>query len=77
MPCLPGSTGSSLCQNPVCDENRCSKWICLYYWLGAGVVLSFELLTIGRTGWVAAVLMIGFFLWMICKLKSYKNGLGI
>lgn len=41
------------------------------------MVLSFELLTIGRTGWVAAVLMIGFFLWMICKLKSYKNGLGI
>ena len=54
-------------------KNRCSKWIRLYYWLGAGVVLTFELLTIGRTGWVVAVLMIGGFLWMICKLKSYKK----
>ena len=54
-------------------KNRCNKWIRLYYWLGAGVVLTFELLTIGRTGWVVAVLMIGCFLWMICKLKEYKK----
>lgn len=38
-----------------------SKWIRLYYWAGAGVALSLELLTIGRTGWLtAAVLAVAF-----------------
>lgn len=32
-------------------KNGSNKWIRLYYWIGAGVILSFELLTIGRTGW--------------------------
>lgn len=37
------------------------RWTKLYYWAGAGVVLSLELLTIGRTGWMtAAVLSLAF-----------------
>lgn len=54
-------------------KNQGSKWIKGYYWLGAGAVLSFELLTIGRTGWVVAILMIAFFLWMICRMKAYRK----
>lgn len=34
-----------------------SKWIKLYYWMGAGVVLSLEIMTIGRTGWFTAVIL--------------------
>ena len=34
-----------------------NKWIKLYYWMGAGAALSLELLTIGRTGWMTAVLL--------------------
>lgn len=38
-------------------RTRGSKWIKLYYWVGAGVVLSLELLTIGRTGWMTATVL--------------------
>ncbi len=30
------------------------KWIKLYYWLGAGVVMAFLFMTIGRTAWLTA-----------------------
>ncbi|MCH5339936.1 MAG: hypothetical protein J1E01_00580 [Acetatifactor sp.] len=33
------------------------KCIKLFYWVGAGMVLSLELLTIGRTGWMTAALL--------------------
>ena len=58
-------------------QRQCSKWIKLYYWVGAGVVLSFELLTIGRTGWLVAVVLVGLLLLMLSKInasrKWYKN----
>lgn len=54
-------------------KKECSKWIRIYYWLGAGAVLTFELMTIGRTGWGVAVLMVGCFLWMFCKMKEYRK----
>lgn len=54
-------------------RNQCSKWIRLYYWLGAGVVLAFEFMTIGRSGWITAVAMILFFLWFMSKLKEKKQ----
>lgn len=38
-----------------------SKWTKLYYWVGAGVLLSLEIMTIGRIGWITAfVLSIAF-----------------
>lgn len=36
---------------------KSSKWIKLYYWAVAGAVLSLELLTIGRTGWLTATIL--------------------
>ena len=45
------------------------RLIRLYYWLGAGVVLSFELLTIGRTGWVTAILLLLLFLGLLKKIR--------
>lgn len=38
-------------------KNKANKWVNMYYWVGAGVVLSFELLTIGRAGWMTAVVL--------------------
>lgn len=54
-------------------KKTCNKWIRLYYWVGAGVVLSFILLTIGRAAWIAAIVMIGLLLWFLSKLPSPKH----
>lgn len=58
-------------------KNHCSKWIKAYYWLGAGVVLAFEFMTIGRTGWLTAAVLVFFFLWMMRQSplgkKAWKN----
>lgn len=34
-----------------------NKWVRVYYWLGAGVLLSFLFMTIGRTAWLTAFVM--------------------
>lgn len=54
-------------------KNQSNKWVRVCYWIGAGMVLSFELLTIGRSGWLTSIILIGFFLWCICKVKAYKK----
>lgn len=56
-------------------KHQCSKWVRLYYWVGAGVVLSFELLTIGRAGWLTAIIFVGLFLWFLCKIQASKRWL--
>lgn len=54
-------------------KHSCSKWIKVYYWLGAGTVLSFLLLTIGRTGWITAIVLIGVSLWFLSKLEGARH----
>lgn len=56
-------------------KQQCNKWVRLYYWVGAGVVLSFELLTIGRAGWLTAIIFVGLFLWFLCKIQASKRWL--
>ena len=59
-------------------KNNCCKWIKIYYWLGAGTVLSFVFMTISRTGWLVAIAMVFFFLIfmnrMQLKKRLIKNG---
>lgn len=52
-----------------------SKWIRLYYWVGAGAVLSFELLTIGRAGWMTSIILILIFLQFLCKVRANRRWL--
>ncbi len=54
-------------------KKQFSKWIRCYYWLGAGVVLGFEFMTIGRSGWVTAIVMTIWFLWFMGRLKVQKR----
>ncbi len=60
-------------------RNQGNKWIRIYYWLGAGVSLSFLFMTIGRTAWLTAFLMGLVFLmslkWLRKKPNFLKNGL--
>lgn len=46
---------------------KANKWVRAYYWIGAGVVLSFELLTIGRAGWLTAVALVFAFIKFLGK----------
>ncbi len=56
-----------------------SRWARLYYWTGAGTLLSFEFLTIGRMGWITAVFLAAAFGVFLKKLKEsaklWKTGL--
>lgn len=58
-------------------RKNAGKWVKLYYWTGAGVVLSLELLTIGRTGWITAtVLSVAFCLFTKkCRIakRAWRN----
>ena len=62
-------------------KNQSNKWIRLYYWVGAGVLLSFELLTIGRMGWLTALFLVIAFLCFLAKVqlhgKWWKNLLAL
>lgn len=64
----------------ITKRNR-SKWIKLYYWIGAGIVLSFLFMTIGRTAWITAFLMGVLLLWFLRKIqrkkKLLRNGLAL
>lgn len=35
-----------------------NKWVKLYYWAGTGTLLGFIFMTIGRTGWMTAAIMV-------------------
>lgn len=48
-------------------------WIKLYYWLGAGVVLSYEFMSIGRAGWLGALFLGLVFVWSMGKLQKKKK----
>lgn len=54
-------------------KSTATKWMKVYYWVGAGTVLSFELLTIGRMGWLTAIFLIFVFLKFIRKFQSFKG----
>lgn len=45
----------------------------LFCWIGAGVALSYLLLTIGRTAWLTAILLVGLFLVLLCRLPGFKR----
>ncbi|MCM1113628.1 MAG: hypothetical protein NC399_10290 [Muribaculum sp.] len=46
-------------------RRECSRWIRIYYWLGVGALLGFLFMTISRTGWMtAAVLLMSLFLFL-------------
>ncbi len=50
-----------------------SRWIKIYYWLGTGVLLSFLFMTVSRTGWVTAAVLILVSLCVIRKITHKKN----
>lgn len=54
-------------------KRNANKWIKLYYWLGAGVVLSFLFLTVGRTAWIVAFVLVLLFLWALKKIQPGKR----
>ncbi len=62
-------------------NRQSSKWLQLYYLFGTGAVLSFLFMTIGRTAWFAAFLMVIAFLCFLYGDKGKKvwirNGLAL
>lgn len=54
-------------------KKETGRAIKIFYWLGAGVVLSFLFLSIGRAAWVAAFFMVLIFLWAMNKLLLKKR----
>lgn len=48
-------------------------WVKLYYWTGAGVVLSLLLLTLGRTGWITAAVLSLLFCGLLVKQQVSKR----
>lgn len=54
-------------------RRECSRWIRLYYWLGAGTVLGFLFMTISRTGWMTAVLLLLALFLFLWKTKTAGN----
>lgn len=54
-------------------KKETGRAIKIFYWLGAGVVLSFLFLSIGRAAWVAAFFMVLIFLWAMNKLLQKKR----
>lgn len=54
-------------------KNQSNKWVRMYYWVGAGVLLSFELLTLGRTGWLTAIILMIAFIRFMAKDRLHKR----
>ena len=50
-----------------------NKWIKLFYWLGAGTLLSFVFMTIGRAAWLTAFLLGLVFLCSVKILQKKRN----
>lgn len=62
----------------MCYRNKTNLWWRIYYWLGIGVVFSFEIMTIGRIGCVTAFVLALLFLIAIKRCFGKKiilNGL--
>ena len=51
-------------------KGSANKWVKIYYWTGAGVVLSFELLTLGRAGWLTSIVLIIAFWGFLKKIQQ-------
>lgn len=56
----------------LCIQRNANKWWHLYYWLGVGTVFSFEIMTIGRIGWITAFAVAFIFL-VYLKKKCGKS----
>ena len=54
-------------------KNNCKKLTKVYYWIGAGTVLSFELLTIGRAGWLTSIVLLLIFMRNIAKFQIIRH----
>ena len=55
------------------EKKQSNRWVRLYYWVGAGVLLSFELLTIGRMGWFTAAFLVIAFIYFLKKIQLHKR----
>lgn len=59
-------------------KKHASKWLKVFYWLLAGVVLSFLFMTIGRIAWITAfilgLLFLGFLNLILQKKQFVRNG---
>lgn len=55
------------------NRTGAKKWVRAYYWLGAGVVLSFLFLTIGRTAWMTAAVLVIIFLISLRLVQRRKR----
>lgn len=53
----------------------CGRWVKIYYWLGTGTALAFLFLTIGRTGWMTAAVLVAVALLCLRARDFVKNGL--
>lgn len=54
-------------------KHHSSKGVRLFYWVGAGALLSFELLTIGRMGWLTAIFLVFAFIRFMMKIQMSKK----
>lgn len=52
---------------------KANKWVRIYYWLGAGVVISFLFMTVGRTAWVTAFIIGLIFLGCLKLVQKRKR----
>ena len=62
----------------MCYQKSEGKWWRIYYWLGVGTVFSFEIMTIGRIGWITAFVLA--FLFLVFQKRNFgksiiKNGI--
>lgn len=62
-------------------KQNAGKWLKIFYWLAAGVVISFLFMTIGRIAWITAfvmsVLFLAFLDIILQKKQWVKNGLAL
>ena len=54
-------------------KNNGKWWMKAFYTLGCGVVLSFMILSIGRTAWIVSVVLILIGLWSLWRARGHKG----
>ena len=59
----------------ICYQKPANKWWRVYYWLGIGTVFSFEIMTIGRMGWITAFVLA--FLFLIFLKRDFGKSIMI
>lgn len=57
----------------LCKQKGANKWWHIYYWLGVGTVFSFEIMTIGRMGWITAFAVA--FIWLVYMKKHFGKSI--